>query len=166
MHLAKEISCWLLRHWPDVVVALVLGVIVDLFRIGSLLRSGVRHLKNRMAEHSVGRLRSRIALLERYRIALDSYADKALYMGTLGSIIGMLVLISFAGMLALIDNLGFGNDHGVAAICALAAAMGMGLKAWRLAAIGADIDREFSTLIAKVDMEISALRRRLEQRTR
>ena len=64
------ISFWY-RHWLDLVVAIVLAlvfaVIADLLQVGSRLRAGIRHIKNRAAEQSVKQLKQRIKELESYR---------------------------------------------------------------------------------------------------
>src|SRR6202051_929849 len=119
MQIVQTVWYWLLPHWLDVVIAIALAVIVDLLRIGSLLRSVARHIKNKLAEGSAILLRKRIAKLERYRNTLKSYADKSIYLGTLNSIVKVLVLMSFAGILFLMKYAGFLRDGDIGAICAL-----------------------------------------------
>lgn len=58
------------KHWVEIVFALVFAAIVDSLHVGSLLRSGVRHINNKLAEHSAKQLRARIEALERYKNVL------------------------------------------------------------------------------------------------
>src|SRR5450631_3114164 len=95
---------WLINHWPDLLVALVLGVMVDLFRVGSILRNSARRIKNKLAEQSVARLRKRISKLESYRNTVSSYADKALYLGTLRAIIILLAYMSIGTLVLILDS--------------------------------------------------------------
>lgn len=66
-----------MRLWPDIVlaagVAVVFAVLVDLFRVGSQIRNGTRHVKNKLSERSVARLSKRIAELERYKNRVERY---------------------------------------------------------------------------------------------
>ena len=46
-------------------LALAFAIIVDFFSIGSRLRSGARHIKNRLAERSAEKIKERIKALEK-----------------------------------------------------------------------------------------------------
>ena len=163
MQIVQTVWYWLLPHWLDVVIAIALAVIVDLLRIGSLLRSVARHIKNKLAEGSAILLRKRIAKLERYRNTLKSYADKSIYLGTLNSIVKVLVLMSFAGILFLMKYAGFLRDGDIGAICALSAAAGAGMSALRWARLDIDTEHALSVIVAQLDKDISILRMKLNR---
>jgi len=147
-------------------VALVLAVLAETLRIGSLIRRGVGYIKNKLAEQSVGRLRKRIAKLEFYRETLKSYADKAMYVGTLRVILIMLVYMCIAGLIVIADSMGFILQGKFLASCILATTIGMGAGALRYYALDADIKLKFERLITKLDKDIASLRDKLQKRTR
>jgi hypothetical protein len=165
MQIAQTVGDWLLQHWPDIVVAIVLAAIADLLRIGSFVRSSARHIKNRLAEQSAGRLRKRIAQLQTYRDALreNVSSDKALYLGTLRFIIAVLLFMCIAGMLLIMYHLRIVPNGDIGALFVLAFAVGIGTQALRLA--GLDTKHKLSDFIGKLDRDISALQDKLRRRT-
>ena len=96
------------HHWLDIALAVVFAIVADLIRIGSLIRAGVRHVKNRLAEQSLARLRKRIDELEKYRATLSLYlnAERALYLHALGMILAVLVSMCFAGIVLVLERFG------------------------------------------------------------
>jgi hypothetical protein len=88
---------FLASHWLEIVLAIVFALIADLIGIGSGFRAAMRHLRNKLAERSVARLRKRIKELETQR---DRYAgflssDKVLYLATFRLVIGILIFLAF-----------------------------------------------------------------------
>jgi hypothetical protein len=87
--------------WIAGVLALVFAVIADLMRIGSRLRDGARRFKNRLSEYSAGNILKRIKVLEREKNRYLSYvaSEKALYLYTFRTLMGILALMSGSGFL-------------------------------------------------------------------
>ena len=165
MQIVKIVFYWLLEHWPDVVIAIVLAVIADLLRIGSAIRSGARQIKNRLAEQSVERLRKRIADLEKYQNTVKLYAssDKALYLSMFRFIIAIPVVMCIGAVLALMDTLGVLPNGNIGAICVFSLTVGVGIQAMRFASL--DTERKLFDFIAKLGGEIAALQEKLRRRT-
>lgn len=86
---AQKVLYWLLDHWPDLVIAVVLAVLVDVLRVRSRILEAWRWLKDKNAEHSVLQINERIAQQEKYRDMLKGYlaSDKMLYLAALRSIV-------------------------------------------------------------------------------
>jgi hypothetical protein len=153
-------------------------------RIGSLVRGGLRRIKNKLAEHSENRLRKRIAALEKEKDTLMKYlaSDKRLYLEIFRAILGSLVLICFGLFLLAMrwlmgENMNlypsplysrFHIDHLVrmlstfAALVFLVGALGpleaIFISSW-------DSRGKIETLIAGLDREISDLNRHLKALT-
>jgi hypothetical protein len=149
---------WLLEHWPDLVIAAVLGIIIDLLRVGSRIREGWRWVKDKYAESSVAQINRRIAEQEKYRNTLQSYlaSDKAFYLAMLRAIVGMLLFMCIAGGLLILGRMRLiefpGSEimaFGVLAVAIVAGVSTMQLGSFNVARI--------SELINKVDAEVLAL---------
>ena len=97
-------SIWnfVVQHWIELVIgavfAILCAVLVDFLQPASRLRGAIRHFKNKLAEQSTARLRTRIAETERYRdrVAVYLTSDKALYLATLQLILGILIAMCAA----------------------------------------------------------------------
>jgi hypothetical protein len=161
MHSLWDIS---VRYWPDVVLAFVLGVIVDLLRIGSLIRIGIEQVKNKAAEGSVTRLRKRIAKLETLRETIKSYSDKAIYVGALRAILAVLVLMCSAALPIIADSMGVLQNGKVLGSCILAYTIGVTVAAMRFFSLDTDNKQKFEHVIRRLDEDISALETKLRKR--
>jgi hypothetical protein len=149
---------WLLEHWPDLIIAIVLAIIVDLLRVGSLIREGWRWVKDKYAESSVAGIDRRIAEQQKYRNTLQSYlaSDKAFYLAMLRAIIGMLLFMCIAGGILILGRMRFVEFPGseIVAFGVLALAIVAGVSTMQLGSF--DIAK-ISGLINKVDSELLAL---------
>jgi len=118
-----------MRWWPDIVLAVVLtlvfAVVVDVLHVGSRTRDFTRHLKNKLSERSVARLRKRIAELQQYRdrVSLHLSSDRALYLTALGTILGVMAFISLGAMIAILDRIGVLRNGDILALMPLAIAI-------------------------------------------
>ena len=160
MQAAGKVWYWLIEHWPDLVLALAFGVIIDLLRIGSLVRSAARHIKNKLAEQSVAHLDSRITEQEKYRDTVQRYiaSDKMLYLATLRSITGVLMFMCMAAVVIILGRLGLlafpGDD--LIAIGIIAVAIGAGVSTMQLTAV--HDSSKGSELVRKLNAEILTLK--------
>jgi hypothetical protein len=118
-----------------------------------------------MAEVSSERLRKRISKLQTYRDTLKSYSDRAVYLGALLAIVAMLIFMCMAGLVILADTLGVLDGGRVMGACILAYAIGVGMAILRSYALTTDIKTTFGRAIARLDEDISALQRKLANRT-
>jgi hypothetical protein len=150
--------------------ALAIWFIFDLLRLGSYMRGFPRHVRNRLAERSISRLRSRITELERYRQALTLYlsSDRAFYLHALGILFGILPFGCMAGAMMILVSLGFPPGQSVVpfeilALCILVIAIVVGIYGLRLASW--DTRAKISEVAAKVDAEIAAMKEMLAART-
>ena len=168
------------RHWLDFVLALVLAlvfaVVADLLQVGSRLRAGIRHIKNRAAEQSIMQLKQRIKELEDYRDVLTKYlsSDKALYLATLRVVMGVLlcvcmgeILLVFNSVKAISRIVQFRDaDMGIFQLFAiLFFAMGVVFVLWGGKLASLDSQTKVSEQIAKVEGEIANLQTVLDQQT-
>ena len=154
------------HYWPDFLVAALLAVIVDLFRIGSLIRGGIGYIKNKLAEGSAARLRKRIAVLESYRDIVRSYADKALYLGALRAILIVLMLMCTAAAVIVADSLGFLLNGKVMGCFILAYTIGITFAALRFYALDMDTKQKFQKVMSKLDKDIAGLKDKLGRSAR
>lgn len=167
------IANWMAGHWQDVLLALVLGILVDILRLGSVIRGGLRHIDNKLSEHSTLRLTKRIAQLEKYRNTVNAYAssDKALYLSTLQLLLGILMFMCAGAIVSLLDLLSwisaplrpnalnfFALDIGIFAIAIVLAVHGL-----RLASL--DTRLKVTAMVEKLDSEIAVLKTKLDSRT-
>lgn len=172
-----------MKLWPDVAVALVaaivFAIVVDALRIGSLLREGVRHAKNRAAEYSVSHLRRRIAQLSRIRDKVQLYAqsDRALLLMLMRFFFGTLMYICVGVVLALVSNVPIPSLAHIATVPAPlpgnklrseldAFSIMMFLSAGAMAGLGmknafVDTKSLMKLEVAKVDFEIQQLNDKL-----
>jgi hypothetical protein len=153
-------------------LAIIFAIIADFMRIGSILRDGVRFLKNKRAGRSAEKLRKRIAELQRTR---DSYAailvsDKYLYLHTLRAMLIVLVFICIGAGLFILSHF-VAESYGVAifftfdipagGIFAIAAVVGIyGLQLAEM-----DTKDKVANIIARLDTDIAELNVKLEART-
>jgi hypothetical protein len=147
-----------LRYWPDLAIAAVLGVVIDLLRVGSRVREGWRWVKDKYAESSVAAINRRIAEQEKYRNTLQSYlaSDKAFYLAMLQAIVGMLLFMCMAGLLLIVGRLRFivfpGSE--IMAFAVLAIAIAAGVSTMKM---GSFDGAKMRALIQKINSEIAAL---------
>jgi hypothetical protein len=162
MYMAQNIWEWTIRHWPDVVVAIFLAVLADVLRIGSLLRTAVRHLKDKLAEQSAEGWRTRIANQQQYRDRIAEYlgSDKALYLDALQMIMVVLMFVAFAIGILAIGNFfpGILSFNALAALCALIAIV-CGIQGIQRTYL--DTPSKISTVVADLDKEIAAMKAKL-----
>jgi hypothetical protein len=147
------------------VFAIICAVIVEVLSIGSALRAGVRHIRNKISERSASRLRKRIAQLETYRETINSYlsSDKALYLVALRFVLGILMLMCI-GTIFCISSL-FVQDPFSLALCSIgifSIAAILALHAARIA--GLDTRQKISALVTQLDAEIDNLKSKLTPR--
>jgi hypothetical protein len=159
MQTAHRILYWFLEHWPDVVLAIGLAIVVDLLRLRSRTSEAWRWTKDKLAEGSVADITRRIAQQEKYRNSLQSYlaSDKAFYMAMLRSLVGILLFMCIAGAIVLLDRLGvmIFPVGAFAALGALIMAITAGVYTMQLGTFDAS---KLSELITKVDAEIAELK--------
>jgi len=168
------------RHWIEIVWALVFAVVfavgADLLQVGSRLRAGIRHIKNRAAEQSIKQLKQRIKELGNYRDGLAKYlsSDKALYLATLRIVMGVLLCVCMGEILVV-----FGNVKTLArvvqfkdvdmgmfqlfAICFFAMGVFFVIQGGKLASL--DSQTKISEQIAKIEGEIANLQTVLDRQT-
>lgn len=149
------------HHSSDLMFALLFAIIADLLRIGSLIRSGLRKMKNRLAEQSVARLRKRIIELEQYRETIRLYltAERALYLHILGMVLAVLVLMCMTGIVLMLGRFRLLPNAEILATGVLMIAVVFGTYGVRLASM--DTRPKVSELITKLDGEISELKAKL-----
>jgi hypothetical protein len=158
-----EAMNWLIEHWIDVVVAIVLAVVcailVDLLRVSSRVREGARWVKDKAAKSSVTRVNQRIAEQEKYRNTLQGYlgSDKLIYLAMLRSIVGLLLFMCIAGAILILGRLGLIVFPGteLMAFGALAIAIAAGVSTIQF---GSFDSSKMLELINKIDSEILALK--------
>jgi hypothetical protein len=153
----------------DILVAALLAigsaVLADWLGVGTRLRTGVRHLINRLSERSVAKLTKRIDGLKRYRARLSS--EKGLYLAILSNILVVLFLMCFAGMFSIGGH--FMTQVGEKWLSARAydywTLVCLGLAAllayYGLRAAILDDDNRHSSLIKQVDKDIGKLEMKL-----
>jgi len=158
MKLLLEFS---IHHWQEMVFALIFAALADLLRLGSAIRTGVRHIRNRLAEQSLTRLRNRIVELERYREILRLYltGERALYLHTLTMILAVLVCICMAAIVLVLERCGLFPNGEIMAIGSLTVAVVFGTYGIRLASM--DIRPKVSELLTKLDEEIFELKAKI-----
>jgi hypothetical protein len=163
MHSASEI--WV-RYWPDLLVALVLAVIVDSLRIGSLIRAGVRRIQDRLAEQSIASLRTRIQNQERYRDTVASYltSDKGLYLHTLGIVLSVLSCICMGAVVLLLGRLVPESGVDLLALAIFASALVFCVYGIQLASL--DKRPKIEELLAKLGAEIAQMKAKLDRKTK
>jgi hypothetical protein len=97
-----------LKEWLIAfVLAVIVAMVLDLFKVaGSHLRDFGRFLKNKAAEQSVARLRSRIKELEKYKASLTLFmsSDKAHYLNAFRILLGTLLCMCAAMLLLVIEH--------------------------------------------------------------
>jgi hypothetical protein len=152
------------------VFGIILTVIFEIMSFGSRLRAWVRHIKNKLSERSVSKLRKRIKQLEVAKEQYQTYlgSDKALYLMNLKIVFIVLIGMCLSGVLILIA-------HGQLVIGRSTVQIGE-TKTWAfwmlifcitVAAGGikfASLDsrEKVSAIIAKYDSEIAGLKSKLE----
>src|ERR1035441_2627961 len=165
-------SIWdfVVQHWTElvfaVIFAIVFGVLADFVQPASRLRAAIRHLKNKLAEQSAARLRTRIAETERYRdrVAVYLASDKAHYLATLQFILGILLLMCMGAGVFLMGRLTLiPGDFELVALAPIAVAMVLAVSALRMASW--DTRPKISEVIEKLDREIAGLKAKLNART-
>jgi len=106
---AKMHTLWDLcaRYWPDLLLAFLFAVIVELLRVSSRIREAWRWIKDKNAESSIAQINARIAEQETYRNLLQSYlaSDKLLYLAVLQNITGILLFMCIGGVLLIVGRL-------------------------------------------------------------
>ena len=150
-----------------VVAAIVVGVFFELLDIGSRLRAGIRHLKNKRSERSATRLLERITQLEKQRDSYAAYSrsDKAHYLATFNIVIGILVSIAIAAGLGVLNGMmRTFPPFGVLSIFFYFVAVVGGIQGIKTASL--DTREKVSEAIAKLESEITELRKKLESRKR
>jgi hypothetical protein len=169
MEYLQEAWEFCVHHWPDFVMAIVFAVIADLLRVGSLIRNGWRHLENKLAEGSTSRLRQRISELECLKATYVSYSssDKALYLGTLHQMFGILICICGALACMVFDRLSMGsapiaNTFPIFSLVFVGLGIAIGVQSTTLDR-GAKV---VPHMITKLEGEILALKGKLDARTR
>jgi hypothetical protein len=149
---------WFLEHWPDLVIAAVLGVFIDLLRVGSRIREGWRWVKDKYAETSVAQINRRITEQEKYQNTLQSYlaSDKAVYMAMLRAIVGMLLFMCTAGSILILGRMRLVQFPGseIVAFGVLVLTIVAGISTMQPGSF--DVAK-ISELIKKVDAELLAL---------
>ena len=147
------------RYWPDLVIAALLAVLVDVLRVRSRILEAWRWLKDKNAESSVVQINDRIAQQEKYRDMLQGYlaSDKMLYLATLRSIVGILLLMCAAGAVLILGRLGFVEFPGseIVGFAVLLLGIVAGIYTTQL---GLFDPSKMSGLIKNVDTEISKLK--------
>jgi hypothetical protein len=164
---------FIIRH-KELVWALTFAIVVDVFSIGSFIRRAIRLLLNKLSELSVAYLRHRIRVLEQIRDRLVIYtsSDKALYLGTLRLVLGVLVLMEAGAILLVFDHLDIAphltmfrpQTYTVFGVMCFTASIGIGIQGLRLSSL--DTKVKLSEMIATADEQISALKAKLDARTK
>jgi len=95
-------------HLSEVILALVFALLFDVMRVGSSIRSGIGWMRNKWSEHSVDRMRKRVAELERYRDRLirHSNSESGLYLAVLASITGVLTIMNLGIVMLVLQGAG------------------------------------------------------------
>ncbi len=159
------------RHWIEIVLALAFAAVMDSLRVGSVIRNVPRRIKNKIAEQSVKRLRTRIRELEQQRDATARYlsSDKALYLATLRVVLGVLLCMCMAGTLITLSNFRafpqFAEVRGAPFELFTLLFLGLGivlvLAGTRITSL--DSQGKVSEMIAKLDGEIAVLQAKLDE---
>jgi hypothetical protein len=148
-------------------LAIVVGVILDLLRVGSRIREGWRWVKDKYAEGSIAAINQRIGEQEKYRNTLRTYlaSDKTFYLAMLRSIVGILLFMCAAGLVLILGRLKV-MIYPLSEAIALAIfiiAIAAGISTMQFGSFDAS---KISEPIRKVDAEILALeeaRRNLQE---
>lgn len=164
-----SIRNFVIQHWIELVIgavfAILCAVLADFVQPASRLRAAVRHFKNKLAEQSAARLRTRIAQTELYRDRVAAYlaSDKALYLATLQFSLGILLLMCVAAASFLIGRLTLiPGQSELLALAPIVGAIIIGVYGVRMASW--DTRPKISEVIAKLDGEITELRAKLDAR--
>src|ERR1700674_1167416 len=168
MDVLHRICAWVIGNEADLLVALIFAlvctVLVELVGIGTLIRNGVRHVKNRLSERSAKLLRERIKQLETQRDGIAAYlaSDKALYLATFRIVITILMFIAMGlAFTALGDTfrIYYPPITIISLVCYLLAVVG-GTYGFRIS--GLDTRAKVTAMVEKLDGEIVDLREKLE----
>jgi hypothetical protein len=147
------------RYWPDLLLAFLFAVIVELLRVSSRIREAWRWIKDKNAESSIAQINARIAEQEKYRNTLQSYlaSDKLLYLAVLRSITAILLFMCVGGAVLIVGRLRAIEFPGAEflALGAIILAIVGGIFTMQL---GSFDTSKISDLITKVDAEIAALK--------
>jgi hypothetical protein len=146
--------------------ALFFALILDLLDRQGRIRTGIRHLKNKLAERSTARLRNRINQLETQRNRYAEYisSNKALYLDTFRTVIGMLMgVVVGSGFAVLMDLLRI-QFLGVLAVYFYILAVIFGIQGFKISSL--DSNAKITATIIKLNEEISDLKKKLEERAR
>jgi len=110
-HAAVVFAQWFLMNWSSTVYGLVLAVVgaivIELFGITRGIWAVQGFVKDKFAARSVANLRKRIAELERYRAALESYgkSELSLVLALFKFVLGMLTMMCVAAATVLINRI-------------------------------------------------------------
>ena len=155
--------------WWALLFAVIIGLILEFLSVGSRTRSGIRLIKNKLAEHSVADLRKRIDALQRSRDYYVSFlsSDKALYLSTFQVVLLDLLFISIGSAILVFDHIEslrnafplvrsldiWGGGFFIFAVAT-------SLYGLRLTSL---VTREkIAEVVAKIEVEISGLQAKLE----
>ena len=154
-----------IAHWLDLVWALILAAIAESLRIGSHIRGAIRHVQNKLAERSAGRIRKRVKSLEQYRDSLALYlsSDKAHYLVTLRCVLVVLVFMTTGASVfvlgRILARLLHSPDYDPLALGCFVMGALVGILALRVASL--DTQAKISEAIRNIDSDIQKLRAKL-----
>jgi hypothetical protein len=133
-------------------------LVAELLRIRSRLGTVIRHIKNKQSERSARLLRERIKQLETQRDQYAAYStsDKALYLATFRTVIGILTFMALGAGLTVLPIPGINL---AVAFCYFTAVIGA-IQGFKISAL--DTRAKVSETIAKLDSEIESLQKKLE----
>jgi hypothetical protein len=145
---------------------LLFGLIFDLMNPEGRVRTGFRHLKNKLSERSAARLGERIKQLETQRDRYAAYlsSDKALYLATFQIVIGMLVSIAFGAGLEVLSDIVPIRFPGLLAVFCYFLATAIGIQGFKISSL--DTREKVTEMVAKLESEIADLKNKLEAITK
>jgi hypothetical protein len=151
-------------HWLEIVLAIAFAIFVDFVGVGSYLRAGVRHLKNKLSERSVGRLRKRIKELERLKAGIETYltSDKALYLATFRCILVVLLCIVTGLIMTIADRIDPRSSYYMAAFVPYGAALAIVVHGLKISSL--DTRAKIIRMVAGIMVDTTRLRMKLERK--
>jgi hypothetical protein len=161
---------WVVNHQTELWIGAVFGaffaLIFDLVSVDSRIRAGIRHIKNKLSEQSVSRLRKRIEQLEAQRNRYASYlsSDKALYLVTLQGLLLAVICMAFGAACAGIADISRNVLFKLWSIAFYGGAIPFGFMGIRFALL--DSRAKVAKVVEKFDSELLELKTKLGDKTK
>jgi hypothetical protein len=168
--LLERFWSYILAHPDDIGWAAFFGLffalLLDLMSADGRVWTGIRHVKNKLSERSVARLRKRIEELKglRHGIAEFLSSDKALYMATFRVVVAMLICVAVGAGLGEIADMLLPSPFGVFALFWYGLAVFIGARGTKIVEL--NTRQKVTAMLEKRDAEMADLQQKLEAMTK